>query len=92
MRTFTFGPYFVNATADHAVIDMADSSPCNPTWYELQHIARAAFGSHATVIEIFPPSAEVYDTRDKRHLWRVPDDVAARMPTFAPGRWREEWT
>jgi hypothetical protein len=79
-----FGPYRMTVVASHAVITRTDGLPPEPTWYELQHLKCLAWGSHARAVEIFPAQTHLYDTRNKRHLWCVPDSIV--LPCLLEGR------
>lgn len=84
--TVPFGPYTVSIDTNspgHAVVRRADGAPPEPTWYEMQHMARIAWGSHAWAVEMFPPASELVDTANMRHLWLVPDSI--EVPNLATG-------
>lgn len=83
----TFGPYVLRVDGAHAIIERTDGAPAEPSWYELQTL-KMAWGSFARAVEVFPAQDKVYDTRNKRHLWRVPDCV--RVPClWGPETWAD---
>jgi hypothetical protein len=85
-----FGPYcFDERDSGHLEIRRADGSPAEPGWYELQTMARMAWGQPALAIEIFPPSRELVDGAHQRHLWLVPDQLRGQFPSLFDGR---PWT
>ncbi len=84
-----FGPYLVQVRGAHAVITRTDGEPPEPTWYELQHMKSLAWGSYARAVEVFPAQTHLYDTRNKRHLWLVPDGLT--LPCLLEGREGFSW-
>jgi hypothetical protein len=40
------------------------------TWDELQSLKTLVWGEGAVAVEVYPPSAEVINTGNFRHLWR----------------------
>jgi hypothetical protein len=86
----TFGPYLLNEEdPGHLVVRRCDGEPAEPSWYELQTMARMAWGQGALAVEIFPPGRELVDGQHQRHLWLVPADMAPSFPSLADGR---RWT
>jgi hypothetical protein len=86
LERLPFGPYTVALDAahpGHGVIRRADGFPPEPTWYEMQHMARMLWGSHAVAVEVFPRSDNLVDTANMRHLWEVPSAIMA--PNLAKG-------
>ncbi len=45
------------------------------TWDKLQEIKNLIWGCDAVAIEIYPAAADVINTTNQRHLWRVPDGM-----------------
>lgn len=83
----TFGLYrFAEQDAGHLVITRIDGEPAEPGWYELQTMARMAWGQGALAVEIFPPGRELVDGQHQRHLWLVPDGLAGTFPSLCDGR------
>lgn len=54
-------------------------------WDDLQRVKNEIAGPERTAIEIFPPEAEVMDQANMRHLFVLPEGVAA--PFTIHGRW-----
>lgn len=82
-----FGPYQLHEQEPgHLVITRADDLPAEPAWYELQTMARMAWGQSALAIEIFPPGRELVDGQHQRHLWLVPDHLKPAFPSLQDGR------
>jgi hypothetical protein len=76
-----FGPYLLEVENNHAVIRREDDEPCEPTFYELQHIKNMAFGGDATAIEVFPSHVNLVDGQHQRHLWQVDENTVPNLRT-----------
>lgn len=84
-----FGPYEVALDpedAGHATVRRKDGHVPEPAWYELLLMKAMIFGSHAMAVELFPPNADVIDTRHYRHLWLVPAHISP--PSIQAGQER----
>lgn len=46
-----------------------------PTWEDLQEIGHDIVGADRTLVEVFPPTADVVNVATMRHLWVVPPNV-----------------
>lgn len=83
----TFGPYVLSEQDEgHLVVWRADGQPAEPAWYELQTMARMAWGQGALAVEIFPPGRELVDGQHQRHLWLVPGSLEVAFPSLHSGR------
>ena len=51
-------------------------------WDVLQQIKDDVLGEDATAIEVYPPTAELVDETNMRHLWECPATV--RVPSLVP--------
>lgn len=81
LRSFVFGDYIVDVENNHATISHNDGTEPQPTFYEMQHIKSQAFGSAATVVEVFPPNKHLIDGQQQRHLWEVNPEGVPNLAT-----------
>lgn len=77
----TFGPYVIETVGNHATIRRTDGKPCEPTFYEMQHIKFMAFGGPKTAVEVFPAASDLVDGQNQRHLWCVDAEVVPNLKT-----------
>lgn len=76
-----FGPYIVEVTGNHAVIRREDGGPCEPSFYEMQHLKCMAFGGPAVGVEVFPAIRHLVDGQNQRHLWNVDPATVPNLHT-----------
>lgn len=51
-------------------------------WDVLQRIKDEMLGPDVLAIEVYPPADAVVNAANIRHLWEVPADLAARIPSL----------
>ncbi len=55
------------------------------SWDELQHIKEVLFPGQVA-IEVFPPAKDVVNVSNMRHLWVMPEAIAAFIPVWRDGQ------
>ena len=76
-----FGPYLLEVEGNHAVVRRSDNNPCEPTFYEMQHLKDMAFGGAETAVEVFPSHRHLVDGAHQRHLWLVDSKQVPNLHT-----------
>ena len=56
----------------HLIIRRHDGQPVTATWDVLQQIKDDMLGPDVLAIEVYPPTENVVDEANWRHLWTVP--------------------
>lgn len=56
----------------HLIISRHDGKEINVTWDVLQEIKDSVLGKDVLAVEIFPPTQEIVNEVNWRHLWEVP--------------------
>lgn len=58
----------------HLSVERVDGKSGIP-WDELQRIKNERLGPEACCIEFYPPSSELVDEINRRHLWEAPETL-----------------
>ncbi len=72
-RWVHFELYGFAVTVDVALGHLAVEHDGSVTWDQLQAIKLAAWGPDARAIEVYPRQADVVNSCNMRHLWRLGD-------------------
>jgi hypothetical protein len=70
IQVWAFGDYVVREYRNRLAISRDDTGRL--TWEEVQFVKSLIWGSKTYAVEIYPPDADVVNTRHTRHIWRLP--------------------
>jgi hypothetical protein len=62
----------------HLVIERHDGGPVRG-WNTIQAIKDEALGDETWAVEVYPPTMDIVDEVNRRHLWEVPEHVVAPL-------------
>ena len=63
----------------HLRIQRRDGKPITCGWDLLQRIKNETLGADVRMAEYYPPEDQVVNEINARHLWEIPEDVAAQI-------------